>query len=298
MIPSFSSTQSMPLRRVFSAFIGRLSAAASPSPNNLPALVATSKVSCVVLTGLIRSANPFESCFTLSLNQLNTGLSGSKAALIGPMAAVKPSATPAIKALIGSQYLRISRPPATMAATTATIGHVNAVSAVAMVPPISEKLVLNRPAPANSRLNPATTGHAISPSAPSPATSANAAPVTLVSVATSSGFFLAQTATFISQSVAVLVSLRSAESCCSNTSIRKSSHAELRFFRSPSRLSILIVAIDCAVPSAFFSLLCFSANLPLPAAATSFTAPFIASPSSNRLVFELVKPFDITSDTR
>ncbi|CNH28084.1 Uncharacterised protein [Yersinia mollaretii] len=183
----------MPLSRVFSAFMGRLSAAANPSPNNLPALVATSKVSCVALTGLIRSANQFESCFTLSLNQLNTGLSGSKAALIGPMAAVKPSATPAIKALIGSQYLRISRPPATMAATTATIGHVSAVSAAAMVPAISEKPVLNKPAPANSRLNPAITGHAISPSAPSPATSASAAPVTLVMVLTSSGFFLAQT---------------------------------------------------------------------------------------------------------
>ncbi len=88
---------------------------------------------------------------------------------------------------------------------------------------------------------------------------------------------LANTERLIAEAQGLTVSLRSAESCFSNTSISRSSHAELRFFRSPSRLSILTVAIDSAVPPAFISLLCFSASLPLPAAATSFTAPFIAS---------------------
>ena len=49
------------------------------------------------------------------------------------------------------------------------------------------------------------------------------------------------------------------------------------FFRSPSRLSVCTFATDAADPCEFSSAVFFSVSLPLPAASTSFTAPFIAS---------------------
>ncbi|CVA05180.1 Uncharacterised protein [Serratia marcescens] len=77
--------------------------------------------------------------------------------------------------------------------------------------------------------------------------------------------------------MAETVSARSAEFWPSNTSMRTSSQAENRFFRSPSRLSTFTLAIWAVAPFDWVTVLCFSLSLPLPAASISLIAPFIAS---------------------
>ncbi len=219
MTPSFSSTQSIPLRSLLNALSGSISASASACPNMTPVSRQRFRVSWVALTGAIRFLNHCHAACNFSPSQSNTGLSGVNSSPTGANAAFSPSTTPPKNALTGSQYLRISNAPATMAATTATTGQLIAPMAVITALPTVVKIAPIAPAAAMMALMPVITGQATRPMAPMMPVSASAPPAIMPMVDASDLFFWIQPSSFNTYFVAVCVSLRSAPSCWSNRSV-------------------------------------------------------------------------------
>ena len=219
MTPSFSSSQSTPLRNLLNERSGSISASASVLPTTTPTVLKRSSVSCVALTGAIRSVNHCQTPRNFSMMESNTGVSGEKISATGANAALSPSTTPEKNALMGSQYLRIRSAPATTAPATATTGRLMAPTAVTIAPPATVKTVPSRPAAAIMALIPITTGHAIRPIPPITPISASAPPATTPIVVASDLLRVIQPSSFKTYRVAVCVSLRRASFCWSNRSV-------------------------------------------------------------------------------
>ena len=149
---------------------------------------------------------------------------------------------------MGSQYLRIIRAPAIMAATTPTTGQAIAPKDAAMVDPAILKPVASRPAPAISILIPAITGHITSPTPPSTATRPVTAPATRTIFDTSSGLAFTQTLSRSIHCVAVCVSFRRLSSAPPNTFRRSPENAPCNRSTSPDRLSRSVLPISSAAP--------------------------------------------------
>ncbi|MNZ98176.1 hypothetical protein D3C78_1174530 [compost metagenome] len=226
MIPSFSSSQpTLPLR-LLKILSGAISASARALPNITPTFLQLSSVSCVAFTGASNSLNHFQTTPSFSAMASNTGASGANISPTGAKAALSPSTTPVKKALMGSQYLRISSAPATTAATTATTGKLIAPMAVTIAPPTVLNTTPSTPAAAMMALIPITTGHATRPIPPITPVSASAPPTTTPIVVASPLFFVIQPSSLSTYCVAVCVSLRSEPSCWSNRSVPTASYAD------------------------------------------------------------------------
>ncbi|MNP11526.1 hypothetical protein D3C76_1037180 [compost metagenome] len=119
-----------------------------------------------------------------------------------------------------------------------------------MAPPITVNIEPSRLAAAMIILTPVITGHAICPIPPSTPTSASAPATTLKRVWVSSGFALIQVEILLSQAFADVVRRRSADSSCAKTLILRPFHVDCSFVKSPSRLSVLMLAIRAVLPFA------------------------------------------------
>ncbi|CAC0117816.1 hypothetical protein SPC668_04736 [Salmonella enterica subsp. enterica serovar Paratyphi C] len=157
----------------------------------------------MAFTGAIRSLNHCQTPRSLSPSPSKMGASGANISPTGAKALMMPSITPEKNALMGSQYLRISSAPATIAAPTATIGQVIAPSAVTMALPATVKTVPSTPAAAIMALTPMTTGHATRPMPPIMPIRASAPPAIMPIVSANSLLSLIQLSSFSTYRVAV-----------------------------------------------------------------------------------------------
>ncbi|CAH0327074.1 hypothetical protein SRABI106_04881 [Rahnella aquatilis] len=248
MMPSFSSSQTTLLRSLLATCSGAVSALATRRPNDTPASLQLFSVSCVDFTGSIRSLNNCQTIFNLSPSQSKTGLRGEKSSFTGANAMPSPSITPAKKALIGSQYLRISNAAATIATPTAITGQVIAPMAATMALPAMLNPALKNPTPAISALIPVMTGQTTNTMAPSTATKPVTAPAIVTRLEANSGFALTQALSLSSQPVAVCVSLRSCSSISLNAVKRSRAKLPCRRATSPDKLSRNVSPIFSAAP--------------------------------------------------